>query len=558
VGDDGLLKKSIPVLLAVDEDELSRQAAYRHLCDRYEPDYEVISAGGAEAGLAILSDLANAGRDVIVILASSCMSAMAAPEFLARARELHPAARCCLLIAWGDQPSSEAMRWAANAGEVDAVLPKPLQPRAEWFHHAIAGYLAEWARAKTGGFEVVKVIGDDLAARSHELRDMLSRNGVPFGFYPVGSDAGRALLRHAGAELAELPVVIVFDGRVLASPSNRTLAEAVGMQTRPRPVLCDVAVIGAGPAGLSAAVYGTSEGIGTAVLESEAVGGQASASSQIRTYLGFPHGVGGAELAHRAFLQASLFGAEFVYGDSAIGLRASGDEYVVALASGGELRARTVVIATGCGYRRLGIPALEELSGRGVFYGSASSEARAMVGREVFVLGGGNSAGQSAVDLADHGARITLLCRESSLAEDMSDYLIKQINRSPAITVRHKAEVVDGAGRGRLESLTLRDCRSGQQETVPAQILFVLIGMEPHTDWLGPNVERDRWGFVMTGKDITSAGWPLDRPPLPFETSLPRVFAIGDVRHGSIKRVAAAVGEGSSVIPLVHDGLRGL
>lgn len=216
------------------------------------------------------------------------------------------------------------------------------------------------------------------------------------------------------------------------------------------------------------------------------------------------------------------------------------------------------MIATGCGYRRLGIPALEELSGRGVFYGSASSEARAMEGREVFVLGGGNSAGQSAVDLADHGAHITLLCRQSSLAEDMSDYLVEQINGSPAITVRHNTEVVDGAGRGHLESLTLRDCRSGQRETVPAQILFVLIGMEPHTDWLGPSVERDRWGFVMTGKDVTSAAWPMDRPPLPFETSLPCVFAIGDVRHGSIKRMAAAVGEGSSVIRLVHEALRGL
>lgn len=334
------------------------------------------------------------------------------------------------------------------------------------------------------------------------------------------------------------------------------LGQILGMAMRPGTALYDVVVIGAGPAGLSAAVYGTSEGLATAVLESEAVGGQASASAQIRTYLGFPHGVGGAELAHRAFLQANLFGADFVYGDRATALRASDGEYVVTLASGGEMRARAILIATGCSYRRLGIPALEALAGRGVFYGSAASEARTMKDREVFVLGGANSAGQLAIELASHGARVTLLCREASVAEKMSDYLVREIESSRAITVRPNTEVVDGAGRGCLESLTLRDRRSGQQETVSAQVLFPLIGMVPRTDWLGVDIERDRWGFVMTDRDLTSGCWPIVRPPLLFETSLPRVFAIGDVRHGSVKRVAAAVGEGSVVIRVVHEGLK--
>lgn len=547
---------SIPVLVAVDDDDASRRAVDRQLRQRYEPDYEVVSTCGAEAGLAVLSHLADAEREVIVVTASPCMRGMNATEFLTRARHLHPAAKCCLMISWGDQRCSEATRDAAALGQIDVFLPKPLQPRAECFHHAIADYLVEWARANRGGLEVVKVIGDQLAARSHELRDILSRSGVQFGFYAAGSDAGQALLQHAGAESAALPVAILFDGRVLENPTNPMLAEVLGMAMRPGTALYDVVVIGAGPAGLSAAVYGTSEGLAMAVLESEAVGGQASASAQIRTYLGFPHGVGGAELAHRAFLQANLFGADFVYGDSATALRASDGEYVVTLASGGEMRARAVLIATGCSYRRLGIPALEVLTGRGVFYGSAASESRTLKDREVFVLGGANSAGQSAIELAGHGARVTLLCREASLAEKMSDYLVKEIDSSRAITVRPDTEVVDGSGRGCLESLTLRDRRTGQQETVPAQVLFVLIGMVPHTDWLGADIERDRWGFVLTDRDLTSASWPIVRPPMLFETSLPRVFAIGDVRHGSVKRVAAAVGEGSVVIRLVHEGLK--
>lgn len=547
---------SIPVLVAVDDDDVSRRAVDRQLRQRYEPDYEVVSACGAEAGLAVLSHLADEEREVIVVTASPCMRGMNATEFLTRARHLHPAARCCLMISWGDQPCPEATPDAAALGRIDVFLPKPLQPRAEWFHHAIADYLVEWARANVGGLEVVKVVGDQLAARSHELRDILRRNGVQFGFYAAGSDAGRALLQHAGAESAALPVAILFDGRVLENPTNAMLGQILGMAMRPGTALYDVVVIGAGPAGLSAAVYGTSEGLATAVLESEAVGGQASASAQIRTYLGFPHGVGGAELAHRAFLQANLFGADFVYGDRATALRASDGEYVVTLASGGEMRARSILIATGCSYRRLGIPALEALAGRGVFYGSAASEARTMKDREVFVLGGANSAGQSAIELASHGARVTLLCREASVAEKMSDYLVREIESSRAITVRPNTEVVDGAGRGYLESLTLRDRRSGQQETVSAQVLFPLIGMVPRTDWLGVDIERDRWGFVMTDRDLTSACWPIVRPPLLFETSLPRVFAIGDVRHGSVKRVAAAVGEGSVVIRVVHEGLK--
>jgi len=348
---------------------------------------------------------------------------------------------------------------------------------------------------------------------------------------------------------------MVFNGQTLVNPSNSMIADALGVNTRPEATLYDIAVIGAGPAGLSAAVYGSSEGFTTALLEPEAVGGQASASSNIRNYPGFPHGISGAELAFRTFQQARLLGVDFIYGSRATGLRACGDERVVILADGNELRARTVIIATGCSYRRLGIPTLEALVGAGVSYGPAVWEARAMRDRDVFVVGGANSAGQTAVHLADCGARVTILSRRTSLAQTMSAYLVNEIESSPAITVRHGVEVIGGGGRGCLQFVTLKDRRSGHEETVPAQALFALIGAEPRAEWLPANIERDRWGFVVAGADLAPSRWPLGRRPLLLETSLPSVFAIGDVRHGSVKRVAAAVGDGSIVIRLIHQCL---
>ena len=408
----------------------------------------------------------------------------------------------------------------------------------------------------------MRVVGEQWSARSYEIRDLLSRNVLPFGFYPADTGPGKALLEQAGATAAALPVIIMFDGRVLENPSNIQIAEALGMQTSPGAGLYDVAVIGAGPAGLAAAVYGASEGLSTVVLEPQAIGGQAGTSSHIRNYLGFPTGVSGEDLAVRAYTQAWNFGAEYVYGNPATGLRAQGRERVVAIAGGDEVRSRAVIIATGMSYRRLGIPSLEALTGVGVFYGAATSEAKAMKDKQVFVVGGANSAGQAAIHLARYAAKVMVLVRGQSLAQSMSEYLVKEITSTPNIAVRHNAVVTGGTGTCFLESLTIRDQVSGVIETVPAAALFVLIGAEPRTQWLPDDIKRDRWGFVVTGTDLMAGGhpsesWPLRRPPMFLESRLPGVFAVGDVRCGSVKRVASAVGEGSVAIRLIHDYLRG-
>jgi thioredoxin reductase (NADPH) len=353
----------------------------------------------------------------------------------------------------------------------------------------------------------------------------------------------------------------MFDGRVLADPSNSELAEAIGVSTKPGSGRYDVTVIGAGPAGLAAAVYGASEGLSTVVVEPEAIGGQAGTSSLIRNYLGFPSGVSGGDLAVRAYAQAWSFGAEYVYGNPATSLRPDGPELVVTVADGTEIRSGAVVVASGMAYRRLGIAELDALTGVGVFYGAAASEAKAVQGSEVFVVGGANSAGQAAVHLAKYAAQVTVLVRGRSLADSMSEYLIREIDAAPNIAVRCRVAVTGGAGQNRLESLTLTDLESGVAETVGAAALFVLIGAEPRTQWLPDAVRRDQSGFVVTGPDLLEDGrpagdWPLRRLPMFLESSLPGVFAVGDVRYGSVKRVASAVGEGSIAIRLVHDYLR--
>ena len=409
----------------------------------------------------------------------------------------------------------------------------------------------------------MQVIGERWSARSQQLRDLFSRHRIPAGFYDVTSRQARQMLHELGLESPELPVVVLrfaAERSTLVNPSNLQIADAFGlMRPIPPEEVFDVAVVGAGPAGLAAAVGASSEGLRTVVVEHEAIGGQAGTSSMIRNYPGFSQGISGAKLAQEIWLQAWTFGTTFLYMRQAAEPGGKDGHYQLRLSDGSVLTSRTVIIATGATYRRLGIPRLEGLQGRGVSYGAAASEAPAMRGRNVFVAGGGNSAGQTALHMAKWAGQVTVLVRGESLAETMSDYLIRQIGAAPNVDVCYRVEVADGTGTSHLESLVLRDTASGAWRSVPADALFVLIGSQPRTQWLGESIARDQWGSILTGPDLLAGDghrWPPGRPPLPLETSLPGVFAAGDVRQGSVKRVASAVGEGAATIPLVHHYLQ--
>jgi thioredoxin reductase (NADPH) len=545
-----------PVLVVVDDENASLQALARELESRYGAHYQVVSGSSAEVALARLAELKDAGADVPLVLANQQMPGMTGTQLLARVRQFFPTARRGLLITWGDMSAPAPFLEAAALGWLEFYLAKPTWSPDEQFHRVITGSLEEWWREQDGRSEgiMVTVIGDEPSARVHEIRDLLARNSVPFGFHPSESPGGQAALRRLGVSQPAGPVLSLDTGVVLVDPANAELAKALGLDVRPARQVYDVVIVGAGPAGLAAAVYAASEGLRTALLEREAFGGQAGTSSRIRNYLGFPDGVSGAELAQRAYQQAWVFGTHLVYGNPATSLTKDRDLLVVGLEDGSEARARAVVIASGVSYRRLGVPELEALVGAGVFYGAGTIEAQAVTGKPAFVVGGGNSAGQAALHLSKYAQQVTILVRSESLAASMSDYLIRQIEAAPNVDVRYRCEVAGGAGSGHLDQLLLRNRDSGQTELVPAAGLFVLIGAQPFTGWLPKAIERDRWGFILTGPDI-GQDWSLERAPFLLESTIPGVFAVGDVRHGSMKRVAAAVGDGSTAIRLIHDYL---
>jgi thioredoxin reductase (NADPH) len=457
--------------------------------------------------------------------------------------------------------ANEMAAMATALSQFESFVTKPwVSPEGE-FYPAVGALLSEWAKSHQPQFEAVRIVGAQWSPDTHQLRDMLERNPVPYGFYAEDSPEGRQLLADFHLDTSKLPAALLYDGRVIAQPSLVELATALGAHLQAQPQLHDVVIVGGGPAGLAAAVYGASEGLNTVVVEAEAVGGQAGTSSMIRNYLGFSRGVSGHTLAVQAYHQSLLFGADIVFLNTATSLRAKGDTRILSCANGTEIRSRTVVIATGVSYRRLGISQVEALLGKGVYYGATLAEAPAMSRQRVFLAGAGNSAGQAAIYLATYADQVTILVRGEALAKSMSDYLVKQIDATPNIDVRINTQVVDAHGTQRLEGLDLRNSATGAIETVAADGLFVLIGAEPHTDWLADRLVRDAHGFIRTGHDLLGAdgkptdGWPLARPPYHLEASLPGVFAVGDVRSGSMKRVASAVGEGATAISLIRQYL---
>jgi thioredoxin reductase (NADPH) len=557
---------ALPIIFAVEDEPDVRRDLERDLGKRYSADYQVVVSDSPERGLDLLAAAQREGTEVAIVIASQRMHAVTGIDFLVRAHELHPLARRALLIRVSDTESIGAMEQAFTLNRIDTFLTKPWEPAEEWLYPTLGDLLREWVRAAEAGphSTVIQLIGDLWHPRCNRLKDLLDRNGLPYAFYPTDSPRGREVLAEVGKAGQSLPVLVLNDGRrtqCLIDPDLEEVAPLLGVDIRPPVNECDVLIAGAGPAGLAAAVYAASEGLSTMAIEAEAVGGQAGTSAMIRNYLGFPRGVSGRDLAMRASEQARLFGVRVVYLQKASGLRAAGERYVVTLTDGSEVTATVVILATGVSYRRLSGPNLERLTGAGIFYGAAPSMAQAMRGLPVFVAGAGNSAGQAALHLAQYAASVTIVAPDRSLSDHMSDYLVKQVQATPRIMLRLGTAIVDAVGGQRLEALVLKDLTAGTTETVPAMAVFVMIGGQPSTDWLPSSVLRDPGGYVLTGQDVLTegtppAGWPLRRHPFPRETSLPGVFAVGDVRHGAVARVASAVGDGAIAIQMAHEYLR--
>jgi thioredoxin reductase (NADPH) len=552
----------LPVCVVVDDDPDTLNDLPRDLKRRYGEEYAIVSAPNGLAGLQVLERLRGEGRPVALIIAALQLPDTAGFDFLCRARDLHPLARRIALIDSQDFFSNETLNQAMTLGQADCWLTKPWAPPDQLLYPAVSELLGEWQDdAEHRPSFIAQVVGDQWTPQSHQCREVLDRNNIPYRFRPADSAEGRQVLRQSDVEQGKLPVVILADGRVLVRPTNADVVGALGILTRPSADRYDVVVVGAGPAGLSAAVYAASEGLRTLLVEREAFGGQAGTSARIRNYLGFPRGISGRRLAQCARQQAALFGAEMVYGQAS-GLQPEGADRVVLLREGGRAVAGAVVLATGVTYRRLGIRSVERFVGAGVFYGSAVSEARDLRGEEVLVVGGGNSAGQAAAHLSRFASQVTLVVRGDDLAASMSDYLRRELESLGNVAVRLRTQVVDAAGSGRLERVTLEDSGSGARTTVPAAALFILIGTMPRTEWLAGVLERDPGGFILTGRDIqrpdpANPDLPRAQERFRYESSLPGVFAAGDVRAASEKRVAAAVGEGSGVIRMIHEYLAG-
>lgn len=542
------------VILTVDDDPAVSRAVARDLRRRYGDRYRVVRAESGASALEALRELKLRGAHVAVLLADYRMPQMNGVEFLEEALDLFPGARRVLLTAYAD---TGAAIDAINVVDLDHYLLKPWAPPEEKLYPVVDDLLESWRVTDGKQAPTTKVVGHRWSARSSQIREFLARNQVPYRWYSSDEPEGARLLRAAGEDGLRLPLVVTPDGTAMVEPDEAELAARVGLSTTPAADFYDLVIVGGGPAGLGAAVYGASEGLRTVLVEREATGGQAGQSSRIENYLGFPDGVSGAQLTDRARRQATKFGAELLTARRVTALEVRGAARVLRFSDGTEVSAHSVILATGVSYRQLDVPGADELTGRGVYYGSALTEAPSCAGQDVYVVGGANSAGQAAMFLSRNARSVTLLVRGPTPAATMSHYLLQRITESPTISVRANTVVEAAHGTDHLEKLTLRNTGTGETETVETQWMFVFIGAAPLTDWLDGTVLRDAHGFVLTGPDLTPDGsppaaWALDRPPYHLETSVPGVFAAGDVRAESAKRVASAVGEGAMAVMLVH------
>jgi thioredoxin reductase (NADPH) len=546
-----------PILLAIDDDISVLEAVVQDLRRKYGAEYRVMRAASGQAALDTLAQLRSRQEPVALLLSDQRMPGMTGVEFLERARTFYPEARRVLLTAYAD---TEAAIRAINTARIHYYLNKPWDPPEEKLYPVLNDLLEDWKAGYQPPFEGIRVIGHRWSLKDYEVRNFLSRNHVPYRWIDIANDGeSQKLLQDRKLQPDKLPVVLFADGSWLVDPAPEELAARVGLSTQATQDFYEMIVVGAGPAGLAAGVYGSSEGLRTLVVEPEAPGGQAGSSSKIENYLGFHQGITGSELGRRAHLQAQRLGAEFIT-QRVTGLRIDGQYRFVMLADGRELSSHVVLLATGVRYRKLDIPGAEELTGRGIYYGAALAEAAACKGEDVFVVGGANSAGQAALHFAKYACKVTMLVRGAGLSDTMSKYLIDEIGKTSNIVLEPRTQVLQAEGRERLEGVLLRGPQGERNEA--ATSLFVFIGAAPQAEWLPPVVLRDERGFVLAGPDLRSDGklpasWQEKREPFLLETSVPGVFVAGDLRHGSIKRVASAVGEGSIAVQFAHQYLAG-
>jgi len=548
-----------PVIFAVDDEPQVLNAVALDLRRRFRNDYRIMTAASGVEALDAVRKLRQRGDLVALFLVDQRMPVMTGTEFLTEARKIHPDAKKVLLTAYAD---TEAAINSINKVALDHYLMKPWHPPEQKLYPIIDELLDSWSRAVRVASDAIRVVGTLWSSGSHETKDFLARNGIPYRWLEVLGDAeARALVETVPAEARKLPLLFFHDGAVLSAPLRRDIAEKVGLRTQATQKFYDLVVIGGGPAGLAAAVYGASEGLKTVLIEREATGGQAGTSSRIENYLGFPSGLSGADLAERATAQARRFGAELLAAQEVTTLRVADPYRTVVLGDGSELNCYAVVVAPGVSVRKLEVPGAEQVTGAGLYYGAALTEAAHYRDRDVIVVGGANSAGQGAVFFAHYARSVTILVRGKSLAESMSQYLVDQIAATPNITVVPETEVLEVKGGDRLESVVVRTGADGAPRELSAAAVFVFIGARPRTEFCEGVLTRDPGGYILTGLDLVSdgkspPGWPPGRLPALLETSVPGIFAAGDVRHGSSKRVAAAVGEGAVAVQLIHQYLK--